>query len=230
MASNETQDQEHQPIEELDTDTTKNQTQEHQPTEDSETEQAPANKAFRIGCMTFCLAVTLLFLWVWHHQTQFNDNYRKASFHMQNDEPEQAIEAYQKAIKNKGRTIFFKNAPSAYNNLGHAHLSAEQYSQAIETFKEVIKMAPDIPEGYINLATVYLQQNEPKNAREICLHALQTFPEASLLHYNLACAYALTNEPQKSLDSLGQAVDLDPELINFAEQEGTLKHIVPELP
>ena len=206
-----------------------NQTQENEPIENSDTEQAPTNKAFRIGCMTFCLAVTVLFLWVWHHEMQFKDNYRKASFHMRNDEPEQAIEAYQKAIKNKSRTIFLKNAPTAYNNLGQAYLSAEQYPQAIETFKKVIQMAPDMAEGHVNLATVYLQKNEPTNAREICLYALRTFPEAPLLHYNLACAYALTNEPQKSLDSLGQAIDLDPELRNFAEQEGALKHIVPAL-
>ncbi|MDE0085976.1 MAG: tetratricopeptide repeat protein [Candidatus Poribacteria bacterium] len=228
MIANETQDQEHQPIEETDTDS--NENQDGESAEDSDAEQVPINKTFRIGCMTFCLAAFVLFLWVWHHQTQFNDNYRKASFHMRNDEPEQAIEAYQKAIKNKGRTIFFTKAPSAYNNLGHAYLSAERYSQAIATFKKAIQMAPDISEGYVNLASVYLQKNEPANARAICLDALQTFPKAPLLHYNLACAYALTNEPQKSLNSLRQAVEIDPELSNFAEREDALKHIVPKLP
>jgi tetratricopeptide (TPR) repeat protein len=228
MIANETQNQEHQPIEEPDTDS--NENQDHESAEDSDAEQAPTNKTFRIGCMTFCLAVTVLFIWVWHHQTQFNDNYRNALFHMKKGEPENAIEAYLKALKNKKRTLFFKTAPSAYNNLGHAYLHAEQYSQAIETFKQVIQMAPDMAEGYVNLATVYLQKNEPASARAICLDALQTFPEAPLLHYNLACAYALTNEPQKSLNALGQAVDLDPELRNFAEQESALKHIVPVLP
>ena len=208
-----------------------NQPQEPELIENSDTEQTPTNKVFRIGCMTFCLAVTVLFLWVWHHQTQFNDHYRKASFHIRNGEPEQAIEAFQKAIKNKSRTLFFKNAPTAYNNLGDAYMKAGKYSQAIATFKNVIKIAPDMAEGYVNLATVYLQKNEPDNAREICLHALQTFPDAPLLHYNLACAYALSNEPQKSLDSLKQAVNLDSELIkNLVQQEDALKHIVPELP
>jgi tetratricopeptide (TPR) repeat protein len=228
MASNENQVQEHEPIEDLDTDS--NEDQDNESVEDSDAEQTPTNKTFRIGCMTFCLAVTVLFLWVWHHQTQFNDNYRKASFLMNNDEPEKAIEAYQKAIKNKNRTIFFKRAPSAYNNLGQAYMHASQFSQAIETFKKVIQMAPDMEEGYVNLATVYLRKNEPKNAREICLNALQTFPEYPLLHYNLACAYALTDEMQKALDSLKQAIELDSDLINFAEQEGALKHIVPVLP
>ncbi len=228
MASNENQVQEHEPIEDLDTDS--NEDQDNESVEDSDAEQTPRNKTFRIGCMTFCLAVTVLFLWVWHHQTQFNDNYRKASFLMSNDEPEKAIEAYQKAIKNKNRTIFFKSAPSAYNNLGQAYMHASQFSQAIETFKKVIQMAPDMEEGYVNLATVYLRKNEPKNAREICLNALQTFPKYPLLHYNLACAYALTDEMQKALDSLKQAIELDSDLINFAEQEGALKHIVPVLP
>lgn len=225
MDSNENQDQVPQSTEELVTDSNKG----HESVEGLEAEQDPINKTFRIGCMGFCLAVTVLFLWVWHHQSQFNDNYRKASFHMYNGETENAIDAYHKAIKNKKRTIFFKKSPSAYNNLGQAYLTAEMYPEAIATFKKVIQMAPDIPEGYTNLATVYLQMNEPTNTREICIDALQTFPDAAHLHYNLACAYALTNEPTKSLTSLKQAIELNPELKSFAEGDDTLKHIVSEL-
>ena len=196
----------------------------------TEEEQTPGNKTFRIVCMTFCLAVTVLFLWVWHHQTQFNDHYRKATFLMRNGEAAQAIEAYQKAIKNKGRTIFFTKEPSVYNNLGQAYLYAEAYAPAVENFKKVIVMAPDIAEGYVNLTTAYLRQNLPSDARELCLHALETFPKTALLHYNLACAYALTGESEKAVNSLRQAVDLNPELKSLAEQEGALKGIVSELP
>ena len=195
-----------------------------------EEEQTPGNKAFRIFCMTFCLAVTVLFLWVWHHQTQFNDYYRKATFLMRNGEAKQAIEAYQKAIKNKTRTIFFGKEPSVYNNLGQAHLYAEEYTEAVANFKKVIEMAPNIAEGYVNLTTAYLRQNLSTDARESCLHALQTFPKTALLHYNLACAYALAGESQKAVDSLTQAVNLNPELKAFAQQEAALKGVVSELP
>ena len=180
--------------------------------------------------MTFCLAVTVLFLWVWHHQTQFNDLYRKATFLMRNGEAKQAIEVYQKAIKNKTRTIFFAEEPSVYNNLGQAYLYAEEYSEAIANFKKVIEMAPDVVEGYVNLTTTYLRQNLPADARASCLHALQTFPKTALLHYNLACAYALEDEAQKAVDSLTQAVDLNPELKPLAQQEGALKGVVSKLP
>ena len=205
-----------------------NQVPENPPAE--EEEQTPGNKVFRIVCMTFCLAVTVLFLWVWHHQTQFNDHYRKATFLMRNGEAKQAVETYQKAIKNKNRTLFLAKEPSVYNNLGQAYLYAEAYAEAVANFKTVIEMAPDIAEGYINLTTAYLRQNLPADARASCLHALQTFPKTALLHYNLACAYALEGESQKAVDSLMQAVNLNPELKPLAEQEDALKAVVPELP
>ena len=207
-----------------------NQVPEQAPTEEQDAEQAPTNKVFRIICMTFCLAVTVLFIWVWHHQTQFNDHYRKATFLMRNGEAEQAIEVYQKAIKNKRRTLFFTEEPSVYNNLGQAYLYAEEYAPAVENFKKAIEMAPDTVEGYVNLTTAYLRQNLAVEAREACLRALETFPQTAPLHYNLACAYALDGESQKAVDSLTQAVNLNPELKTVAQQEGALKRIVSELP
>ena len=207
-----------------------NQVSEQESTEEQTPEQTPTNKAFRIVCMTFCLAVTVLFIWVWHHQTQFNDHYRKATFLMRNGDAQQAIKVYQKAIKNKHRTLFFTEEPSVYNNLGQAYLYAEEYALAVENFKKVIEMAPDIAEGYVNLTTAYLRQNLPADARASSLRALEIFPKTALLHYNLACAYALEDEPQKAIDSLTQAVNLNPELKTFAQQEDALKEIVSELP
>ena len=207
-----------------------NQVPEQAPTDEQDAEQAPTNKAFRIICMTFCLAVTVLFIWVWHHQTQFNDHYRKATFLMRNGDAQQAIKAYQKAIKNKRRTLFFTQEPSAYNNLGQAHLYAEEYAAAIENFKKVIEMAPDIAESYVNLTTAYLRQNLAAEARETCLRALQTFPKTALLHYNLACAYALESKSEKAIKSLTQAINLNPELKTLAQEEAALKEIIFELP
>ena len=149
---------------------------------------------------------------------------------MRNGDAKQAIEAYQKAIKNKKRTLFFTKEPSAYNNLGEAHLYAEEYASAVENFKKAIEMAPDRAEGYVNLTTAYLRQNLATEAREACLRALETFPKVAPLHYNLACAYALEGESQKSVKSLTQAMNLNPELKTLAQEEDALKGIVSELP
>ncbi len=169
--------------------------------------------------MAFCLIVTLLFIWVWHHQSQFNDHSRQGFFHLRNGELDQAIEVYTKAIKNKERTIFFTEEPSAYNNLGQAYLRKGEYAQAIAAFQKTLEMRPDAVGAYINLATTYLKQNLPDSAIESCEAALKVVPDVAHLHYNLACAYALKNEDKKSIDSLQRAIDLDGQMRTLAKEE-----------
>ena len=174
-----------------------NQVSEHESTEEQDAEQTPTNKTFQNhlydvlprsdGAIPLGLASP--------NPVQ-TITIGKPTFLMRNGEAKQAIEAYQKAIKNKARTLFFTKEPSVYNNLGQAYLYDGQYAPAVEHFKLVIVMAPDIAEGYVNLTTAYLRQNLPTDAREICLHALQTFPKTALLHYNLSCAYALEGASQ----------------------------------
>ena len=175
--------------------------------------------------MAFCLIVTVLFIWVWHHQSQFNDHSRKGFFHLRNGELDQAVEVYAKAIKNKERTIFFTQAPSAYNNLGQAYLRKEEYAPAITAFQKTLEMSPDAVGAYINLATTYLKQNLPDSAIESCETAIRIAPDVAHLHYNLACAYALKNEDQKSIDSLQKAVGLDELMRTLAAEESAFNRL-----
>lgn len=149
---------------------------------------------------------------------------------MRNGDASRAIEAYQRAIANKNRTLFFTREPSAHNNLGQAYLQAGHYARAVASFETVIALAPDVAEGYVNLTTAYLRQNLPADARQTCLRALEIFPEVALLHYNLACAYALESDEQRALVSLTRAVTLQPELKTLAEEEAALAQVVGKLP
>ena len=171
--------------------------------------------------MIFCLIVTVVFIWVWHHQTQFNDNSRKARFHLKNGELESAVQAYLKAIRHKKYTLFFTDAPSVYNNLGQVYLQLAEYDKAIETFEKVIELKPDAIQAYINLATTYLKQNLPDKAIESCEKALEIAPNTALSHYNLACAYAIKAENTKAIEALTKAVELDRRIGELAEQEPT---------
>ena len=148
---------------------------------------------------------------------------------MRNGDTAAAIEAYQKAIANKNRTLFFTKEPSAHNNLGQAYLQAGQYASAVASFKTVIEIAPGVAEGYVNLTTAYLRQNLLADARQMCLRALEMFPEVALLHYNLACAYALEADVPKAVASLTRAVELNPVLKTLAQEESALKGVVPRL-
>lgn len=171
--------------------------------------------------MIFCLIVTLVFIWVWHHQTRFNDYSRQARFHLKNGELESAVEAYTKAIRHKKNTLFFTHAPSVYNNLGQVYLQQAEYDKAIETFEKVIELKPDAIHAYINLATTYLKQSRPNQAIESCRKAIQIAPNIALSHYNLACAYAINTENVKAIDALSKAAELDPRIKELAEQEPT---------
>ncbi|MDE0185365.1 MAG: tetratricopeptide repeat protein [Candidatus Poribacteria bacterium] len=169
--------------------------------------------------MAFCLIVTIGFIWIWHHQIQFNDQSRKAFFHLKSGEFDQAINAYTIAIKHKKRTLFFSKAPSLYNNLGQAYLSKAQYDEAIAAFKHALEIKPDSVEVYINLATAYLKQNLPRRALEACQQAIRIAPRSPFAHYNLACAYALADDPAKAIDSLKSAIELDKQIIKYAQEE-----------
>ncbi len=175
--------------------------------------------------MAFCLIVTVLFIWVWHHQSQFNDHSRKGFFHLRNGELDEAAEAYTKAIKNKERTIFFTQEPSAYNNLGQAYLRKGEYASAIAAFQKTLAMRPDAVGAYINLATAYLKQNLPDSAIESCESAIEIAPDVAHLHFNLACAYALKNEDQKSIDSLQRAVALDGRMRILAREDSVFDRL-----
>ena len=169
--------------------------------------------------MAFCLIVTIVFIWIWHHQIQFNDQSRKAFFHLQSGELNQAINAYESAIKHKKYTFFFSKAPSLYNNLGQAYLGMEQYDASIMAFKQALEIKPDAVEVYINLATAYLKQNLPRPALEACQEAIRIAPRSPFAHYNMACAYALTDKTEEAIDSLSIALKLDKQIKKFAHEE-----------
>ena len=175
--------------------------------------------------MAFCLIVTVLFIWVWHHQSQFNDHSRKGFFHLRNGELDQAVEVYTKAIRNKERTIFFTQEPSAYNNLGQAYLRKGEYASAIAAFQKTLEMRPDAVGAYINLATAYLKQNLPDSAIESCEKAIEIAPDVAHLHFNLACAYALKGEDKRSIDSLQKAVALDGRMRVLAREENAFDRL-----
>ena len=169
--------------------------------------------------MAFCLIVTIGFIWIWHHQIQFNDQSRKAFFHLKSGEFNQAIDAYTSAIKHKKYTVFFSNAPSLYNNIGQAYLGMEQVDAAITSFKQALEIKPDAAEVYINLATAYLKQDLPRQALEACQEAIRIAPRSPFAHYNMACAYALSDETEDAIDSLNIALKLDKQIKTFVREE-----------
>jgi tetratricopeptide (TPR) repeat protein len=69
-----------------------------------------------------------------------------------------------------------------WNNLGIAYLDQLQYADAIEAFREVVKLRPDYADGHINLGLTYIEWEKYGDAR-----------------VNLEKGLALSQDPSRAL-------------------------------
>jgi tetratricopeptide (TPR) repeat protein len=67
--------------------------------------------------------------------------------------------------------------------------------------------------------------SDPVRAREILAEGLATYPESGSLHYNLACLEASAGDRDAALASLRRAVELRPELANWAHEDDDLQSL-----
>ncbi len=71
-----------------------------------------------------------------------------------------------------------------WNNLGIGYLDQLQYADALDAFKQALKLRPDYPDGWINVALVNLEWEKYAEAREPLEKALQLSPgNARALYY-----------------------------------------------
>ena len=65
------------------------------------------------------------------------------------DDSDRAYEYLQKALKLR------PGYPEALNNLGVLYLRTQRRDQAVASFEECIRVAPEFDQAYLNLARVY---------------------------------------------------------------------------
>jgi tetratricopeptide (TPR) repeat protein len=67
--------------------------------------------------------------------------------------------------------------PEALNNLGVLYLRKRQPEEAIHSFEESMRVAPEYDQAYLNLARVYALQGEREKSREVLLELLKQRPD-----------------------------------------------------
>ena len=130
-------------------------------------------------------------------------NYRKNSEYYY----QSGIEELQKSIE------LNKNNYKAYNALGVAFLSADNYDAAEENFKEAIKLKTDYATAYDNLGTLYYQQGNYEIAENRFNEAIARNPYCYTAYYHLARMNAKDGEYTTALDMLEKSLLINP---NFA--------------
>jgi len=98
----------------------------------------------------------------------------------------------------------------AYNNLGDALLDRDQVPEAIEKYKQAIKLRPDYAEAHNNLGNAYARLGQTSEAVaqfEIALGIRPDYPEA---HYDLGNVLMATGRLPEAMDHYREAVRLKP--------------------
>jgi Flp pilus assembly protein TadD len=89
----------------------------------------------------------------------------------QSDDTEHASEYLHKALQ--VRPVY----PEALNNLGILYLKTQRRDEAVASFEESIRVAPDFDQPYLNLARVHAIEGNPERARAVLRELLKHHPD-----------------------------------------------------
>jgi Flp pilus assembly protein TadD len=89
----------------------------------------------------------------------------------QMDDNDHAYDYLQRALKL--RPVY----PEALNNLGVLYLRTRRRDEAVASFEECIRLAPQFDQSYLNLARVYALEGAPEKARNVLLELVKQRPD-----------------------------------------------------
>jgi hypothetical protein len=110
----------------------------------------------------------------------------------------------------------------------HRHAVAQEPGTTVLSFGGPPTFEPSAWEWAFQAAP--LIRTDPQSARQILDDGLAVRPDSSTLHYNLACLEAIEGHSDAALASLRRAVELRPEVVEWAREDGDLAGLrgVPE--
>lgn len=101
--------------------------------------------------------------------------------------------------------------------------------EAETLYQEVVKTDPRHVSALNNLGVIWMNRKMYKQAVESFSKALKVRYDYADAHYNLACLYARKNDKKQSLFYLKNAIDLNPEVRQWALQDHDFK-MLADLP
>jgi tetratricopeptide (TPR) repeat protein len=102
---------------------------------------------------------------------------------------------------------------------GEALRVLDRYRDALKPLEVAAALRPGDIGVAIALGWCYKRTHRLAQAIDALGRAVRHNPEVALLHYNLSCYWSLAGNPTKSLQELGVALDLDPDLRSLISNE-----------
>ena len=99
----------------------------------------------------------------------------------------------------------------AHYNLGVASGESGKHQEAIESYKQAIRIDPDYADAHFGLGNAYGKSGKYQEAIESFKQAISTDPDNADAHYNLGNAYGESGKHQEAIESYKQAIRIDPD-------------------
>ncbi|MFZ0931019.1 MAG: tetratricopeptide repeat protein, partial [Syntrophobacteraceae bacterium] len=118
--------------------------------------------------------------------------------------PDKAIELYQKALENKPDFVL------AYEDLGHVYDKKGLRDLSFANYRKALQLSPDSENANLCLGILYNQSNEPQQAIEHFSKSLEKGPENASTHEGLGRAYYKLEQWDNAIEHLEFARKLNP--------------------
>ncbi|OGJ54143.1 hypothetical protein A3D11_03270 [Candidatus Peribacteria bacterium RIFCSPHIGHO2_02_FULL_49_16] len=123
------------------------------------------------------------------------------------DDPDGAIEEYEKAIA-------IRQSGRAYYNLGLAYLRKGKKDDAFDAFTTAVEINPLHARAYLNLGVLLVQEGKRKEGMHTIRKAIEAQPNFSLAHENLGVLYEEEGKFNEAKNSYEKALQYDPESVD----------------
>jgi protein O-GlcNAc transferase len=104
----------------------------------------------------------------------------------------------------------FPNSIVLYNIVGASNAGLMQFDDAIDSYKQALKIKPDYAEAYNNMGVVLMDKGEPMAAIDSYKKALQFKPNYAEAYYNMGAALQDKGDPVAAIDSYKKAIKFKP--------------------
>lgn len=114
-----------------------------------------------------------------------------------------------------------------YLSLGNTYSGSGDNKEAINAYKQALKIKPDLAEAFYNLGVSYGKLDMHKEAVEAYKQAIRIQPDIIAAHYNLGVAYLNVNNRKSALEEYEILKDLGSqqadELLNLIKKHSSKK-------